>query len=108
MIAEIEPSELERWRRDASRQPPLIIDVREPWEFATCRIDGSRSLPIASLPAALDELPRDRDLVFVCHHGLRSFQVVAWLARAGFTRAMNLRGGVAAWADEVDPTMPRY
>ena len=108
MIAEIEPAELAKRQRDPGREPPVIVDVREPWEFAICRIEGSRSVPLGSLPAALDALPRDRDLVLVCHHGVRSFHAVTWLARAGYTRANNLRGGIAAWAAEVEPTMPRY
>jgi rhodanese-related sulfurtransferase len=108
LIAEIGPAELHAWRRDAGREAPVIVDVREPWEFAICCIDGSRALPLADLPGALDDLPRDRDLVIVCHHGVRSFHAAAWLAQAGFTRVMNLRGGLAAWAQEVDPAMPRY
>ena len=108
MIAEIGPRELDAWRHDAGREAPVIVDVREPWEFAICRIDGSRALPLQALPGALDELPRDRDLVIVCHHGVRSFHAAAWLARAGFTRVTNLRGGLAAWAEAVDPAMQRY
>jgi rhodanese-related sulfurtransferase len=61
-----------------------------------------------SLPAVLDDLPRDRDIVVICHHGRRSQHVALWLEQAGFSRLHNLRGGVAAWADEVDPAMPRY
>ena len=108
MIAEIGPAELHAWCCDPGREPPLIVDVREPWEFAYCRIDGSRSVPLQTLPAALDELPRDRELVVVCHHGARSLHAAAWLARAGFDRVRNLRGGLSAWADQVDPGMKRY
>jgi rhodanese-related sulfurtransferase len=108
LIAEIAPAELDAWRRDASREAPVIIDVREPWEVAICRIDGSRALPLRDLPGAIDDLPRDRDLVIVCHHGARSFHAAAWLAQAGFARVKNLRGGLAAWAQEIDPTMARY
>jgi rhodanese-related sulfurtransferase len=84
------------------------VDVREPWEYDVCRIEGSLSMPLGELPKRERELPRDHDLVLVCHHGSRSLHAAAWLARAGFPRVHNLRGGIAAWADEVEPAMPRY
>jgi len=108
LIAQLTPSELAAWRADASRQQPLVVDVREPWEFNVCRIEGALSVPLAELARRAHELPRDRDLVLVCHHGSRSLHAAAWLARAGWPRVHNLRGGVAAWADAVEPTMARY
>ena len=108
MIAELEPAELVAWRRDPRRAPPLVVDVREPWEFEYCRIEDSRSLPLRSLPEAIEDLPREREIVVVCHHGVRSFHAAAWLKRAGFDRVRNLRGGVAAWADQIEPAMKRY
>jgi len=108
LIAEIAPGELAAWRADASRTPPAIIDVREPWEYDRCHIDGAMLVPMREIPARLAELPQDRDLVLVCHHGARSAQAVAWLARNGFSRVHNLAGGIDAWSRSVDPTMPRY
>lgn len=108
MIAELAPAELASWRADAARDSPVVLDVREPWEFDYCRIDDSVSVPLATLPHALDALPRDREIVVVCHHGVRSLHAAAWLRHAGFERVHNLRGGVAAWADQVDPAMKRY
>jgi rhodanese-related sulfurtransferase len=108
LITEIEPAELVAWRQDAGRDPPIVVDVREPWEFDHCRIADSCSLPLGSLPQALDDLPRNRAYVVVCHHGVRSFHAAAWLKRAGFDRVHNLRGGIAAWADQVEPAMNRY
>lgn len=108
MIGEIDAAELAAWRRDAGRDPPLLLDVREPWEFDLCRIEGSQLSPLGSLPQALPGLPRGRDIVVVCHTGVRSYHAAAWLARAGFPRVYNLRGGVAAWAEAVEPGMKRY
>lgn len=108
MIKQIAPAELAAWRADASRAAPVVVDVREPWEFDLCRIDGALSLPLAQLPARRSELPEDRELVIVCHHGGRSQQAAMWLAQNGCTNVHNLRGGVEAWALDVDPAMPRY
>ena len=111
------PPELDRLRGEllalaetrAGRVFLLTVDGRrEPWEVALCRIEDSFAVPLQALPQALPELPRDRDIVVVCHHGVRSMHAAQWLARAGFARVHNLRGGIAAWADKVDPAMPRY
>jgi len=96
------------WRNDPARTAPVVVDVREPWEFAHCRIDGAISMPLSQLPARLAELPATQDVILVCHHGSRSQQAALFLARNGFPRVFNLRGGVEAWALEVDPAMPRY
>jgi rhodanese-related sulfurtransferase len=108
LISQIAPAELDAWRNDAARAAPVIVDVREPWEYERCRIDGSLSVPLRELPVHLRELPPDRELVLVCHHGSRSQQAAMWLERNGFANVHNLRGGVEAWALEVDPAMPRY
>jgi rhodanese-related sulfurtransferase len=89
-------------------EPPLLLDVREPWEFGICRIEGARSLPMRQIPAALGEFDRDGELVVICHHGIRSQQVAAYLDYQGFGNVINLSGGVAAWARDVDPSMPTY
>jgi rhodanese-related sulfurtransferase len=108
LIPQLSARELAAWRRDSAREAPLIVDVRERWEFAHCSIDESLSVPLQELPGAVKDLPRDRDIVVVCHHGVRSEHAAAWLARAGFERVHNLAGGVAAWATDVDPAMKRY
>jgi rhodanese-related sulfurtransferase len=108
LIPQLGPAELLNWRADAKRVPPVLIDVREPWEFELCRIEGSRSIPLGALAAHVGELPRDRPLVMVCHHGHRSFHAAAMLKHAGFAQVHNLRGGVEEWAAEVEPTMKRY
>lgn len=101
-------SQLKDWLADEGRDKPVLLDVREPWEFETCRIAGSISMPMRGIPARYQELRRDQDIVMVCHHGARSFQAGMFLEQMGFTSIINLQGGVAAWARDVDPMMPTY
>jgi rhodanese-related sulfurtransferase len=108
LIPELAPSELVQWRDDPARAAPLLLDVREPWEFEVCHIEGSLSVPLTQLQARVEEVPRDRPLVVVCHHGHRSYRAATWLRGVGFAEVLNLRGGVAAWATDVDPRMPKY
>jgi rhodanese-related sulfurtransferase len=108
LIPQISPSEVAGWRADAAREAPLLVDVREPWEVELCRIDGAMPIPLGDLGRRAGELPRDRALVMVCHHGGRSQHAAALLAGAGFGQVHNMRGGIDAWALEVDPTMKRY
>lgn len=88
--------------------PSVLLDVREPWEFNICHIDGSKLIPMHSLIARLAELDPHAETVVICHHGVRSRQVAHFLEQQGFSRVINLEGGVAAWAQEVDPMMPIY
>ena len=108
MIEQLQAAALHQWLADKARGAPLILDVREPWEFDTCHIPGARLIPMQQIPARINELPEQADVVVVCHHGARSMQVANYLAQAGLSRIYNLSGGVAAWADQVDPAMPRY
>lgn len=86
-----------------------LIDVREPWEFATARIEGSVAMPMGDVPArAHQELDPEERLVVVCHHGIRSMNVTVWLRNQGFEQAQSLRGGIDAWSAEVDPNVARY
>ncbi len=102
------PAELASWLADAGRPPPLLLDVREPWEYQTCHIRDSMLMPMASVPARQQELDPERPVVCICHHGARSMQVAAFLERAGFEQVHNLTGGVHGWAQQVDPGMPTY
>ena len=87
---------------------PLLLVVREPWEYQICRLPDSRLVPMRQLPAAIEGLDPGREVVVTCHHGMRSLAVARYLEQAGFTNIINLDGGVAAWARDVDPTMPTY
>jgi rhodanese-related sulfurtransferase len=95
-------------RLQAGGDPPLLLDVREPWEFGICRIEGAQLVPMRQIVASLSQLDRDRETVVICHHGIRSQQVALYLEHQGFTNVINLQGGVAAWARDVDPAMPTY
>jgi rhodanese-related sulfurtransferase len=86
-----------------------LIDVREPWEFATAQIPGSLLIPMGDVAArAHQELDPDERLVVVCHHGMRSMNVAVWLRNQGFENAQSLGGGIDAWSAEIDPAVPRY
>lgn len=86
-----------------------LIDVREPWEFATSRIEGTLPMPLGEVPArAHQEFDPDEWLVILCHHGQRSMNVAVWLRNQGFEQAQSLRGGIEAWSTEVDPAVARY
>lgn len=87
---------------------PVLLDVREAWEFQTCHIQGSVHMPMGQIPNAHKNLDPAQETVVVCHHGMRSLQVAQYLERAGFSNVINLTGGVDAWAREVDPQMPVY
>lgn len=108
-MKQIAPQELAAWLADASRPKPLLLDVREPWEFQTCAIAGSKHLPMGEVRArATAEVDAGRDVVVICHHGARSMQVAMFLERNGFAKVYNLSGGVDSWAKTVDPSMPVY
>ncbi len=97
--------ELAAHLREAS---PLLLDVREPWEFDTCHIDGSTNLPMGQIPQSIEDLPDSGDIVVICHHGVRSQQVIRFLQDKLTARLINLDGGVDAWAREIDRNMSVY
>jgi rhodanese-related sulfurtransferase len=86
-----------------------LIDVREPWEFATARVQGGVLMPMGEVPArAHQELDPDEHLIVMCHAGVRSMNVTVWLRNQGFEQVQSLRGGIDAWSREVDPAVARY
>ena len=86
----------------------LLVDVREPWEYETCRIEGARLIPMRSIPANLQALRVEEDVICYCHHGRRSLDVAAWLQQQGVDGARSLAGGIERWSVEADPKIPRY
>ncbi len=99
--------ELKAWLENEGG-PVALVDVREPWEFDLCRIEGSRHIPLGQLPSRLNELDPSRPTVMICHHGVRSLRAAAFLEHCGFGDVVNLSGGIDAWAKTVDPGMAKY
>jgi len=93
---------------ESDKQQPLLLDVRQPWEYEVCRIENSILVPMSQIPAKLEELDSERETVVICHHGIRSRSVARFLEQAGFSNVINLSGGVAQWAQTVDKQMPTY
>lgn len=87
---------------------PVLLDVREPWEFAICQIEGSVNIPMGCILQKLDALEPNRETVVICHHGIRSAQVGYFLEQAGFKQIINLTGGIDAWSQQVDSQMAHY
>lgn len=100
--------ELTSWLQDSALENPVLLDVREPWEFAICHISGSQLMPMNTVPDQASNLDSEQTIVCICHHGMRSRQVALYLEQQGFTQLINLTGGVHAWATQVDDKMPTY
>jgi len=89
--------------------PPLLLDVREPWEVKTAAIGGALLMPMGDVPSrAHQELDPDQPIVVLCHHGTRSLNVTLWLRAQGFEQAQSLAGGIDLWSTVIDPSLPRY
>ena len=103
---EITPTELKK-RLDAGEKL-LLVDVRERWEHQVCRIEGSRLIPMQTIPASLQQLDVEEPVICYCHHGMRSLDAAAYLRGHGFVNAKSMTGGIDAWALQIDPAVPRY
>ncbi len=87
----------------------MLLDVREPWEFETARIDGAKLMPMGEVPSrAHQELDPEEHVVVLCHHGVRSMKVTVWLRQQGFENVQSMRGGIDAWSRRVDAKVPMY
>jgi rhodanese-related sulfurtransferase len=107
MDYEITPEEVKS-KLDAGEEF-VLLDVREPWEFETARIDGAKLIPMGDVPSrAHQELDPEEPIVVVCHHGVRSMNVTVWLRQQGFEKAQSMRGGIDAWSLGVDGKVPLY
>ena len=87
---------------------PALIDVRQAWEFNLAKIDGATLIPMNDVPSRIQEIDETHPTVIICHHGVRSLQVVTYLQRQGFDNLHNLNGGIDAWSRQVDASVPVY
>jgi rhodanese-related sulfurtransferase len=107
MDLEISPQEVKQLREKG--QPFTLLDVREPWEYQTARIERAKLIPVGDVPSrAHQELDPDERIIVVCHHGVRSLNVANWLRQQGFEQAQSMRGGIDQWSRQVDPKVPVY
>ena len=106
MVREISATQLAE--RLGSSDPPLLIDVREGWEWDLARIQNARLMPLDEFARASASIPLEGDVVLYCHHGVRSLVAAQFLVTRGFTRVSNLTGGIDRYAVEADPQIPRY
>src|ERR1700674_4517902 len=86
----------------------VLVDVREPWEYELCRIEGAKLVPLGSLAANVNGLLGVDEIICYCHHGMRSLDAAAWLRFQGIEKAKSLSGGIERWSTDVDPHVPRY
>jgi rhodanese-related sulfurtransferase len=106
MDFEITPEDVKRIMGHAER--PVLLDIREAWEYATAHIDGSKHVPMNELPARVSELDPADHIVVLCHAGVRSARVTEWLRQNGFEKVQSMSGGIDRWSRTVDPTVPLY
>ena len=106
-MREINPGECSSYLETATEKP-LLLDVREQWEYDIVHLDDAVLIPMRQIPAEADSLDPDRETIVICHHGLRSRQVALYLEKLGFTNVVNLHGGMDAWTKEADTGLPSY
>lgn len=87
---------------------PLLLDVREPWEYQICHLDNAMLVPMNQVPTALKKLDKNQETIIICHHGVRSQRVGAFMKNNGFNDIVNVAGGINAWAKDVDSSMSTY
>lgn len=111
MIEQVRPADWDDWLR-AQAARPLVLDVREPWEVGTASVTPRDfdllAIPMNEIPGRLAELPGDRPIACLCHHGMRSQQVALFLAQRGYDAVANIAGGIDAWSRDHDPFVARY
>ena len=101
------PVEELKKKLDAGERP-ILLDVREPWEFSICKIEGSINISMSNHEKLINELNADDEIIAICHHGMRSFQVCEFLEENDFKNVLNLDGGIDSWAKTIDKNMVQY
>ncbi|MEJ8846182.1 rhodanese-like domain-containing protein [Variovorax rhizosphaerae] len=112
MIDQVAPADLAAWFAADAAAAPVLLDVREPWEWQTASVTPSGftllTIPMNEIPGRLSELDPAQRVACLCHHGARSQRVAMFLAQNGFDALANVAGGINAWSVQHDPTVPRY
>jgi rhodanese-related sulfurtransferase len=114
MIEQLRPADLPAWVAAHAQAGvlPLVLDVREPWALQTAQVKAQGfevlAIPMRELPARLTELPANRPIACLCHHGVRSQHVAAFLLNNGVEQVLNIAGGIEAWSTELDTQVPHY
>ncbi len=106
-MREFSALELHSYLNSCEHQP-LLLDVRQPWEYEICNITDSILIPMSQITTQIESLDSERETVVICHHGVRSRRVGRYLEQAGFKNIINLSGGVTQWSKTVDNAMPSY
>jgi len=106
MDYEIQAEEVKRLRDEGEEF--TFLDCREPWEHQTAHIEGTKHIPMQDIPARIQELDPDEHIVVICHHGVRSMNVTAWLRQQGFEKVQSVAGGIDRWSRTIDPKVPTY
>lgn len=111
-VQQVAAAQFAQWRDAQAPRQPLVLDVREPWEVQTASVrpDGFelRVIAMGEIPSQLAQLPKDRPIACLCHHGMRSLQVAHFLQQQGYADVVNLQGGIDAWSVSLDPSVARY
>jgi len=106
MDYEIQPEDVKRLR-DAQAEF-TFLDCREPWEYQAAHIEGTKHIPMQDIPMRIQELDPEDHIIVICHHGVRSMNVTAWLRQHGFDKVQSLAGGIDRWSRVVDSKVPTY
>ncbi len=106
-MREFEAAELKHYL-EQSENSPVLLDVRQPWEYDICHLDDAQLIPMSDIPARMNEFDKEQEIVVICHHGIRSRHVGRYLEASGFKNIINLSTGMAGWAQQVDRTMATY
>jgi rhodanese-related sulfurtransferase len=106
-MRELTPDECKAHLEQAESRP-MLLDVREPWEYQIVHLEGSQLVPMRKVPEIVETMDPHQEIIVVCHHGIRSRQVVLFLEHHGFSNVVNLKGGLDAWARHTDTSLPTY
>ena len=106
-MRELTPDECKAYLEQADTRP-MLLDVREPWEYQIVHLEGTQLVPMRKVPEIVATMDPHQEIIVICHHGIRSRQVALFLEHQGFSNVVNLSGGLDAWARHTDTSLPTY